>query len=63
MDSLLSRFVVAEVLHQPLRLRKSGNEKGGPTLWLFMNALMSLENELLADFLVSALILPLRLSK
>ncbi|MGQ3211681.1 MAG: hypothetical protein ACT6U0_23830 [Shinella sp.] len=63
MDSLLSRFVVAEVLHQPLRLRKGWNEKGRPTLWLFMNALMSLENELLADFSIFALILPLRVSK
>jgi hypothetical protein len=63
MGVLLSRFVVAEVLHQPLRLRKGGNEKGRQTLWLFMNALMSLENELLADLRVFALILPLRVSK
>jgi hypothetical protein len=36
---------------------------GRPTLWLFMNALMSLENELSVYFSVSALILPLRMSK
>ena len=36
---------------------------GGPSLWLFMNALMSLKNELSAYFPFSALILPLEMSK
>jgi hypothetical protein len=36
---------------------------GGPTLWLFMNALMSPKNELSVDCPFSALILPLKMSK